>query len=191
MIAQISLITSIFYELDLPTVRISILQLQSRLQRGANKEAHPSPFLIPICYFCSLKAVNHLAPVKTSILPKPLWVALGFFFTGIGIIGYILPLMPGLVFFILAAFCFAKGSRKFLRALLSNRFVGPAIMDWKRGRGMTLKSKIIALATVMPSMAFSAFYIVHVEWVRWCILGCAVLVAVIIISVKTKRSKIN
>jgi uncharacterized protein len=130
-----------------------------------------------------------LTPEKTSVFPKPVWVVLGFFFTGIGIIGYIVPLMPGLVFFILAAFCFAKGSRRFLKALLSNKYVGPAIMDWKKGRGMTMKSKIIAIATVMPSMAFSAFYVVDIVWVRWCIAGCAVLVAGIIISVKTKPAK--
>jgi uncharacterized protein len=127
-----------------------------------------------------------LTTEKTSAV-KPFWVALGFFFTGIGIIGYIVPLMPGLVFFILAAFCFAKGSRRFLRALLSNKYVGPAIMDWKKGRGMTVKSKVIALCTVMPSMAFSAFYVVNAEWLKWTIIGCAVLVAIIIISVKTKR----
>src|SRR5688572_33363373 len=97
---------------------------------------------------------------KTTVATKPLWVALGFIFVSIGIVGYIVPLMPGLVFFILAAFCFAKGSRRFLKALLSNKYVGPAIMDWKRGRGMTMKSKVVAICTVMPSMAFSAFYVV-------------------------------
>ncbi len=124
---------------------------------------------------------------REKSVSKPFWVALGFLFTGIGIIGYIIPLMPGLVFFILAAFSFAKGSRKFLRALLSNKYVGPAIMDWKKGRGMTMKSKIIALATVMPSMAFSALYMVKLVWVKWCILGCAILVIGIIINVKTKK----
>jgi uncharacterized protein len=123
-----------------------------------------------------------------SIIPKPIWVILGFLFVTLGIIGYILPLMPGLVFFILAAFCFAKGSRKFLKSLIGNKYVGPAIMDWKRGRGMTVKSKIIALVTVMPSMAFSAFYIVRIDWVRWIIVVSAVIIATIIITVKTKRT---
>ncbi|MEP7264121.1 MAG: YbaN family protein [Bacteroidota bacterium] len=120
------------------------------------------------------------------MIARPAWVVLGFIFTGIGIIGYIVPLMPGLVFFILAAFCFAKGSRKFLRILLGNKFVGPAIMDWKRGRGMPVKSKIIALATVIPSMALSA-YIVKLVWVRWAIAACAVMVIAIILLVKTKQ----
>ena len=124
---------------------------------------------------------------RSSVATRPFWVVLGFIFTGIGIIGYIVPLMPGLVFFILAAFSFARGSRKFLRMLLSNKFVGPAIMDWKRGRGMTVKSKIVALCTVMPSMGFSAFYVVDKEWLKWTIMGCALLVAIIILSVKTKR----
>jgi uncharacterized membrane protein YbaN (DUF454 family) len=125
---------------------------------------------------------------RPSIIPKPVWVFIGFFFVVLGIIGYILPLMSGLVFFVLAAFCFAKGSRKFLRMLIGNKYIGPSIMDWKKGRGMTVKSKVIALVTVMPSMAFSAFYIVHKEWMRYAILISAVAIAAIIIMVKTKRT---
>ena len=125
----------------------------------------------------------------TLALYRKLWVALGFIFILLGIIGYIIPLMPGLVFFILAAFCFAKGSTRFLRALLGNKVIGPQIMDWKRGRGMKLNTKIIAIATVIPSMSFSAFYIVHQSWLKWTILSCALLIIVIIISMKTKKEK--
>ncbi len=125
---------------------------------------------------------------KTHKIAKPVWIAIGFLFTGIGIIGTILPLMPGLVFFILAAFCFARGSRKFLRLLIGNKYVGPAIMDWKKGRGMTVESKVVALATAMSSMGLSALYLVKLEWVKWCIAGCALTVLLIILKVKTKPS---
>ena len=129
----------------------------------------------------------NIRTTELSYIPKKLWVIAGFVFVLMGIIGYLLPLMPGLVFFILPAFCFAKGSRRFLRALLSNPHIGPQIMDWKRGRGMLLKTKIMAIAMVVLSMGYSAIYIVKSDWVKWCIAACAILVISLILSIKTKK----
>lgn len=120
-------------------------------------------------------------------LQKKAWVTTGFIFVGLGILGLILPLMPGLVFFILASFCFAKGSRKFLRMLIAHKLIGPQIMDWKRGKGMYLQTKITAAVTVILSMWVSAVYLVKVEWVRYCIAICALIAVSVIFSVKTKK----
>ena len=131
--------------------------------------------------------MNNSRQTSLSVIPKSVWVGAGFIFVTIGIIGYVTPLMPGLVFFILASFCFAKGSRKFLKMLLSNRLIGPQIMDWKRGKGMLMKTKIIAITTVLISMGYSAFFMVHNIWVKGCIAACAVFVITIILLIKTKK----
>jgi uncharacterized membrane protein YbaN (DUF454 family) len=94
----------------------------------------------------------------TTTLTRTFWMVLGFIFVAIGIIGYITPMMPGLVFFLMATFCFAKGSRKFLRLLISNKYVGQQIIDFKRGKGMTMRTKIIAIITMLVSMFISAFF---------------------------------
>ena len=130
-----------------------------------------------------------MTPVKQHRifnLPQQAWVGVGLIFVVIGTIGFILPLMPGLVFFILAAYCFARGSRKLLRALLSNKHVGPQIMDWKRGKGMAVNTKIKAIAIMIPSMGFSV-YLVHTTWVKYCIAACGVAALIAIVSVKTKK----
>jgi uncharacterized membrane protein YbaN (DUF454 family) len=48
----------------------------------------------------------------------------GIFFTFIGIIGLIFPIIPGFVFFIPAAFCFAKSSASFNRKIKSSKRFG-------------------------------------------------------------------
>ncbi len=127
--------------------------------------------------------------IKSTIsVTRALWIALGFIFVGIGIIGYITPLMPGLVFFLIATYCFAKGSRKFLRLLISNKYVGQQILDFKKGRGMSVRSKIIAITMMLVSMFISAFYIVDIYWVKWAICITALLVVVIIMKQKTKKT---
>lgn len=122
----------------------------------------------------------------TAKITRAFWIVLGFIFVGIGIIGYITPMMPGLVFFLMATFCFAKGSRKFLRMIISNKYVGQQILDFKRGKGMTMKTKIIAIVMLLVSMFISAFFIVKIYWVKWAICITAVGVVFIILSQKTK-----
>lgn len=120
-------------------------------------------------------------------LPKPVWLFFGFIFTGLGVAGVILPMMPGLVFFILASFCFAKSSRKFLRMLLAHPVIGTQIMDWKRGKGMKLSTKILAISLVTISLTYSIFFMVKLTWVKW-IIFCSILgINGYILSVKTRR----
>jgi len=122
----------------------------------------------------------------TTRFTRTLWIILGFIFIGIGIVGYVTPMMPGLVFFLIATFCFAKGSRKFLRMLLSNKYVGQQIIDFKKGRGMTVRTKIIAIAMMLVSMFISAFYLVEITWVKYAICITAVVVVIIILNQKTR-----
>jgi uncharacterized protein len=122
----------------------------------------------------------------TTTLTRTFWMVLGFIFVAIGIIGYITPMMPGLVFFLMATFCFAKGSRKFLRLLISNKYVGQQIIDFKRGKGMTMRTKIIAIITMLVSMFISAFFMVKIYWVKWAICITAFIVVIIIWKQKTK-----
>ncbi|MBK7965389.1 MAG: YbaN family protein [Bacteroidetes bacterium] len=121
-------------------------------------------------------------------LPKPIWITFGIIFVVVGIIGIILPLMPGLVFFILASFCFAKGSPKLLRKLLSHPHIGPQIMDWKRGKGMRVKTKILAIAMVTVSLTISIFYVIQVEYVKWVVLVSMLAIDGYILSVKTRKT---
>jgi len=123
----------------------------------------------------------------TSTITRTFWIVMGFFFVGVGIVGYITPLMPGLVFFLIATFCFAKGSRKFLKLLIGNKYVGQQILDFKKGRGMTVQTKVIAILMMLVSMFISAFYIVKIYWVKWAICITAVCVVIIILMQKTKR----
>jgi uncharacterized membrane protein YbaN (DUF454 family) len=120
-------------------------------------------------------------------LPRFLWLIMGFLFVGLGIAGFILPMMPGLVFFILASFCFAKSSPRLLRRILAHPQIGPQIMDWKRGKGMRLKTKVLAIVMVTLSLTFSAFFLVKPVWVKWIIMVSMVGINAYILSVKTRK----
>lgn len=69
------------------------------------------------------------------MLRRQLWAAGGCLSLALGTIGIALPLLPTVPFYILAAFCFARGSPVLEARLLTHPRYGPAIRDW-RARGI-------------------------------------------------------
>lgn len=123
----------------------------------------------------------------TRKMLRSVWVGAGFVFVGIGVLGFFIPLMPSLVFFLIATYCFARGSWKFLRMIVGNKHVGQQIIDYHKGRGMTMSTKIKAIVIMLASMVVSAFFLVDKNWVRIAIIVTAIGVVFIILAQKTKK----
>jgi uncharacterized membrane protein YbaN (DUF454 family) len=78
---------------------------------------------------------------------KPFYNVAGALAVLLGILGLFLPLLPTTPFLLLASWCFARGSTRLHRWLLSHRVFGEYLRNFEAGRGIPLKAKI--LATVM------------------------------------------
>ena len=61
-----------------------------------------------------------------------LWLSFGFIALALGMAGAVLPLLPTTPFILLAAFCFARSSRRFHNWLLNHRTFGPMIENWRQ-----------------------------------------------------------
>lgn len=88
---------------------------------------------------------------------KYVWLVAGCFFLGLGIVGAALPILPTTPFVLAALFCFAKGSDRMHRWLLSTQLYKKHVKKFNETRTMTLKEKITILA-VASVMLFSGFY---------------------------------
>ncbi len=146
--------------------------LENSLSESSNQEHKKLPVIKKMS-----RPVNNLL----------LWNLLGFIAVGIGIIGYIVPLMPGLVFFLIAAYCFSRGSKKFLFRLARHKHVGQLIRDFSKKRGITYRHKGIITITVIPAILFSALIVAQALWLKITISAVAILVLIIIWVVKTKK----
>ncbi|HWL27093.1 MAG TPA: YbaN family protein [Ureibacillus sp.] len=77
----------------------------------------------------------------------------------IGVLGIVVPLLPGVPFLIIAAFCFAKSSkrldRKFKRTKLYKKYVRAFLYN----KGMTLKEKIRINLVADFFILMSLFYV--------------------------------
>jgi uncharacterized membrane protein YbaN (DUF454 family) len=75
----------------------------------------------------------------------------GCLFTVIGVIGLILPGLPGTVFLILAAWCFARSSPRFEWWLLHHPRLGPPVKTWRERGAIAPRIKAIAIGSMALS----------------------------------------
>jgi len=109
----------------------------------------------------------------------------GTFCLGLGIAGIFLPILPTTPFLLVAAACYAKGSRKFYVWLMGNRLLGGYIKNYREKRGMEAKAKVIILLLLWATILSSAFLAVGNWWVRAILLAVAVAVTVHLLMLKT------
>ena len=109
---------------------------------------------------------------STRRLTRPLWLGLGFLFTGIGLLGTVLPLLPGTGFLVLAAWCFSRSSPRFEAWLLGLPLVGELLRDYRAGKGMPLRAKLVACLSIALAVGLSLGRIpVLIGQVVWGLLG--------------------
>jgi len=88
-------------------------------------------------------------------MKRMLWNACGLIFVGIGIVGAFVPLLPTVVFMLVAAFCFARGSPRLHDWLLNHRQFGPPIRDWRENGAIRRPAKRMAMAAIALSFVLS------------------------------------
>ena len=81
------------------------------------------------------------------------WNVAGLIFVAFGIAGAFLPFLPTVVFMLVAAFCFARGSERLHRWLVHHPHFGPAIQDWQRHGAIRRPAKRMAMVAIALSFA--------------------------------------
>ena len=89
-------------------------------------------------------------------MARPLWLAGGVLFTGLGIAGLILPFMPGVVFLLIAAACFARSKPEWEERLLDHPRVGKPLRDWRERQAIARPAKKQALVGLAMAAVIAA-----------------------------------
>jgi uncharacterized membrane protein YbaN (DUF454 family) len=120
---------------------------------------------------------------------RPLFAALGVLFVGLGYIGYVVPGMPGTVFFILALWAFKKSSPRLEDWLLNRSFMGPTLRDWEQDKSIRRETKVLAICMVWVSILISCaatWKRPSAPWLVPVLLACAFGVTLFLLKCKTK-----
>ncbi|MCK5566884.1 MAG: YbaN family protein [Actinomycetia bacterium] len=126
---------------------------------------------------------------KERTLRKPvkiLLIATGTILIGISIIGIFLPILPTTPFLLLAAALYAKSSKRFYGWLINNRVLGRYIKNYREGKGIPLKVKIIAISILWITIGYSAIFAIDILWVRILLVIIAIGTTIHIASKKPK-----
>jgi hypothetical protein len=117
---------------------------------------------------------------------RQIWFVLGLISVGLGIAGYILPVMPGTTFILIAAYCFSRSNEIWYNKLINNKYFGQTIKDFKAGLGMSLKAKITAIIMIWTSIGIS-FYFASNVYVRIFLIACLAVAVYCVLRQKTKK----
>lgn len=86
-------------------------------------------------------------------IKKLLYMILGCVGVGLGAVGAVVPMLPAFPFLMLAAFCFARSSKKLDQWFKGTKLYKDNLEDYVAGRGMTWKTKIRIMITVTVLMS--------------------------------------
>lgn len=125
--------------------------------------------------------------IVQNILIRRLLIIAGTFFVVMGIIGIFLPILPTTPFLLLAAWCYAKSSKRFYNWLISNKWFGNYIENYREGRGVPLKIKVLSISFLWITISFSVFLIVANFWVRIILILIAIGVTIHILTIRTLK----
>lgn len=116
---------------------------------------------------------------------KGILIVSGTFFLILGIIGIFIPLLPTTPFLLLAAACYARGSKKFYNWLINNKWLGEYIKNYQEGRGIPLTVKILSITLLWVTITFSTIIIVSNFLLRIILIIIAIGVTIHILTIKT------
>lgn len=93
-------------------------------------------------------------PARETRTPglRYVYIALGWLFVGLGVIGAVLPVMPTTIFLLAALWAFARGSRRFHDWLYTHPRFGAPLQAWDRHRVIRPAAKTAAILTMAASV---------------------------------------
>ena len=125
------------------------------------------------------------AKVNVKRLTRTLLVAGGTLCVALGVLGIFLPVLPTTPFLLLAAYCYARSSDRFHQWLMTNRWFGDYIRNYREGRGIPLKQKVLTILLLWLTIGYAAWFVVPPWWARVILLGIAAGVTLHLIRTKT------
>lgn len=108
------------------------------------------------------------------------WFALGVVSLGLGALGVVLPLLPTTPFVLLAAYAFARSSRRWHEWLMNHRLFGPMIRNWQAHGAISRRAKISAMVALAVVVCISVVLRVPLPWLGVQLVALAAVAAFIL-----------
>lgn len=98
-------------------------------------------------------------------------MSIGWICAALGTVGAFVPLLPTVPLYLLAALCFAKGSKRVHAWFVSTKLYHDNLKSYAEGKGMTRKTKVRIMLTITVQMAIGFVFMGHVPFGRVFMVG--------------------
>ena len=98
---------------------------------------------------------------------KALWFTAGIIFLGIAFIGIYVPGLPWSTPTVIAAYCFARSSKRMHDYLYNHKLFGPFLTGWTEKRIFPTKFKYFMLVTMSSSLVLMWFTTGNIKAMLW------------------------
>lgn len=113
---------------------------------------------------------------------KPFLITFGGVAVALGTIGLFLPLLPTTPFLLLAAACFSRSSDRHYEWLLSHRWFGPYLRQYREHRTIPMRAKVVTLVILWGTIGPTAILFADSLIVQTILLVVGLSVSVYILS---------
>ncbi len=90
-------------------------------------------------------------------MKKKIYIIIGSLFFAIGLIGYYMPILPGTVFMIIAAYFFMHSSDRLYKKITTNPYYGNPIKNYIEKHVISVKAKILILSSMWCATIITAY----------------------------------
>ena len=96
---------------------------------------------------------------------KLVYLVLGILSTALGAVGVVLPILPTTPFLLVAAFCFAKSSRRMHNWFIGTKLYEKHLKTFAETRAMTMKTKLSLMGSVpVGRVVIACVWVFHVYY---------------------------
>ncbi|MFI3265819.1 MAG: YbaN family protein [Rikenellaceae bacterium] len=120
-------------------------------------------------------------------MKRIIFITLGVLCVGLAMAGMVLPLLPTTPFLLLALWLFLRSSPRLARWLLTNKFCGEYLDNYRRGRGIPLRVKVFVTSLLWLSIGFTSIFVIDILWLRLLLLAIATTVTYHILTFPTLK----
>lgn len=125
------------------------------------------------------------SPDGTPAAARWFYVAAGSLSLALGVVGLVAPLIPTTPLLLLAAWCYARGSRRLHSWLVSHPRLGPILERWWRDRTVPRRAKYGGILLVWITVGLSAAFATDLLVVRVVLVAVAVSVTAFLLTLRT------
>jgi uncharacterized membrane protein YbaN (DUF454 family) len=120
---------------------------------------------------------------------RPLFFVAGTISLVLGAIGIVLPVLPTTPFLLLALACYCRSSERMTQWMLNNKYFGKYIRRYREGKGIPLKTKLLATIILWITISYSALFVIPVWIAQLILFAIAAAVTLHLIKLPTYKEQ--